>query len=394
MSATVAEQQTGCSEGALTHLVGRFGVSDGPRLLVVGGLHGNEPAGVVAAERVIERLRELAPTMTGELVAVRGNRRAACEGQRFLSEDLNRIWTVPRAEKVRRGEIDDSIPEEVEMAELLELLDDVLGDDRPTVLLDCHTASAKSVPFVLIGDEPRNWGLAGAIPLPTVLGLEECIDGSLLEFLGHRGQMTLGVEGGQHDDPAAADHIESVIWLALVASGCCPADQLPELDERRRRLEAAAGDLPRYLEVSYRHPVAPDDEFVMRPGYVNFQRVAAGEVLARWRGGELHAPAEALILLPLYQGRGNDGFFLAREMTPFWMKVCGLARRTGLGSLLRWLPGARFQTDELGESYLIGPKLARWFPRSVLRLFGYRKVREREGQLLIGRRTQRRHRPR
>jgi predicted deacylase len=37
--------------------MGRFGNDEaGPRMIVTGGIHGNEPAGLVAIERVMQRL--------------------------------------------------------------------------------------------------------------------------------------------------------------------------------------------------------------------------------------------------------------------------------------------------------------------------------------------------
>ena len=37
----------------------------GPTLLVIAGVHGNEPAGVVAAQRVVAHLQERAPVVRG-----------------------------------------------------------------------------------------------------------------------------------------------------------------------------------------------------------------------------------------------------------------------------------------------------------------------------------------
>jgi succinylglutamate desuccinylase len=42
--------------------------------------------------------------------------------------------------------------------------------------------------------------------------------------------------------------------------------------------------------------------------------VAAGTLLARDDGGEIRAPFDGLLLMPLYQAQGSDGFFLGREV--------------------------------------------------------------------------------
>ena len=52
------------------------GDQPGPTLLCIGGLHGNEPAGVLAIQRVMERLTGASEHLRGELIGVVGNRHA------------------------------------------------------------------------------------------------------------------------------------------------------------------------------------------------------------------------------------------------------------------------------------------------------------------------------
>jgi len=105
-----------------------------------------------------------------------------------------------------------------------------------------------------------------------------------------------------------------VIRLALAAAGIVEERHLPTVAEDRQVLAGARGDLPRVLHVHHRHAIAPEDRFRMEPGFANIQRVAANELLARDRAGEIRAPGEGFILLPLYQAMGDDGFFLGREV--------------------------------------------------------------------------------
>ena len=64
----------------------------GPTLLVTGGVHGNEPAGVHALRRVLAALGDVGPRSCGRFVALAGNLPALAAGRRFLSRDLNRGW--------------------------------------------------------------------------------------------------------------------------------------------------------------------------------------------------------------------------------------------------------------------------------------------------------------
>ncbi|MBK6950183.1 MAG: hypothetical protein IPH16_20770 [Haliscomenobacter sp.] len=62
-------------------------------------------------------------------------------------------------------------------------------------------------------------------------------------------------------------------------------------------------------EIIWRHPVEPEDQFRMEPGFQNFDPVRIGQRLATDRNGPVLAKVDARILMPLYQAQGEDGFF-------------------------------------------------------------------------------------
>jgi len=352
------------------------GADPGPTLLVVGGIHGNEPAGLIAGERVLARLRAARPNMAGEVVFLAGNLEALARGVRYVDRDLNRIW---RDGPAPAGGADDV--EARELRATLAAVDRALARRRgEAYLLDLHTSSAAGAPFMTVGDTLRNRRFARQFPLPVILGLEEQIDGALLEFMNNRGLVTLGVEAGRHDDPAAIAHHESVIWVALVASGMLDARAVPDLAPRRAELARTASAVPPVVEVRHRHAIRAADGFRMVPGYSNFDPVRRGQVVAHARTGEVRFPEDGRMLLPLYQGLGDDGFFVAREVRPFWLRVSELARHLRLGALLRWLPGVRRHPARDGV-LLVDTRVARWYPLEIFHLMGYRKLR-RDGPIL------------
>lgn len=289
------------------------GASPGPLLLVLAGLHGNEPAGVIAAERVLAALGATTSRQTGDVVALRGNRRALAAGRRYIARDLNRGWSDSQLAALRVGS--SNVPEDVEQLELAEALSRARAQARgPVTFVDLHTTSADGVPFTMIGARPESRALALGVPLPVIEGLFGKIRGLLLEYLAAQDVVGIGFEGGQNERPESAANHEAVLWLLLVAGGWLPAAAVPGLDEHRARLERAARGLPRLLRVHLRHGLWPADEFRMEPGFANLQRVRAGELLARDRHGEIRAPEEGVLLMPLYQTLGDDGFFLGREL--------------------------------------------------------------------------------
>jgi len=293
-------------------VIGAAGPLGGALLVVVAGLHGNEPAGILACQRVLVAIASM--PLRGRFVALRGNVAGLALGRRFVDVDLNRHWTPDRVRGLRAG----ARPASVEDAELLALdhaLDDAAAHaEGARFLVDLHTTSAASVPFLLVGRRPAHLALARGMGVPLVLGLEAQLQGTMLARFAAEGWIGFGVEGGRHDDPESAERLEAVVWLALVNAGLLAAVDVPRLDGIRQRLTNACSGLPGAVEVQYRHAIRPSDAFRMRDGFVNFQPVVSGQTVASdWRG-PVRAPETGRILMPLYQAQGDDGFFLVRPV--------------------------------------------------------------------------------
>jgi succinylglutamate desuccinylase len=305
-----------------SRVLGRVrGGRPGPTLIAVGGLHGNETAGIFALQRVLAALWSREAHLSGELVALRGNRRALAQNRRFLSRDLNRLWTPEGVEAVREaharsrrgGGIDAG--EEDEQAELLQVLEDTVARARGEVLfLDLHTTSGPGPPFTTVADARLSGAFARAIPAPLILGLGAVLTGTLNAFVTSLGIPSVVFEGGQHRSPGSIASSEAAVWLGLAAAGVLRQASFPEVRRGSNLLRGTTAGLPPILEMRYRHPVRPDDGFRMLPGFKSFQTVSAGEILARDRHGTVRSPTPGRLLLPLYQSQGEDGFFLVREV--------------------------------------------------------------------------------
>jgi succinylglutamate desuccinylase len=376
------------SPSGFERIVGTYrGAAAGPSVVCVGGIHGNEASGILALRRVVRILRDRRPAFRGELVGIAGNLAALEKGDRYLSEDLNRIWLEDRVAAVREQAPDSfATIENEEIWGLLSALEAAFARARgEAYFLDLHTSSAPGCPFVLLGDTLRNRRLAFEFPVPVILGLEETIDGVLLEFVNRQGHVTIGFEAGQHDDPSSIDHQEAAIWIALTTAGCIEADEVPEVDAARRKLVERTRNMPRVLELRYRKPVSPEDGFAMLPGFENFQPVRGGDVLARDRAGEVRVKESGLLLLPLYQGMGSDGFFIAREVRPFWLRVSAVMRRLRADRIAALLPGVRRDRRSC-DTFIVNRRVARWLPMQVFHLLGFRKIREQGDVLTVSRR--------
>ena len=367
-------------------VVGRVVAPDaGPTLLVVGGLHGNEPAGLLGMERVFARLGEVGGLSRGEFIGLAGNLEALAAGCRFVDEDLNRIWLEPRLSALRTDE-----PVSVEESELRELDREVnaaLARARGEVYaLDLHTISGPGPAFTVIDDTLLNRRFANRFPVPLVLGLDEELSGTMAHHLTAEGVIPVGFEAGQHEEDAAAERAEAAIWIALRAAGLL-ADGHAESGAARERLKGESRGLPYVVEVRYRHPITPEDGFRSRPGLVSFQPVRSGEPLASDRSGDVRAPLGGMVLMPLYQEQGEEGFFLVHPVRPFWLRLSERVRPWRLERLLHWLPGVRRHPEQEG-AFVIDRRIARWEALQIFHLLGFRRRGEVERYLVMARRRQ------
>lgn len=358
----------------------------GPLLFLLGGIHGNEPAGVHAARRVLSALEAGRIQVRGRIVALAGNVGALRRGQRYSARDLNRLWQPAAVERARAGRDrageDDEAREQREL--LWELEQEMAGPFERVALLDLHSTSAVGAPFSIMGDTLQNRVVAFALGIPVILGLEERIEGTLLSYFSERGHTAVCVEGGQNDLPETIEHHEASIWLTLAALGMVREADVPELEARRRLLRDAARGLPGVVEIRHRQAVPDGAQFEMRPGFANFHRVHRGEVLGwtqgpaggagegRARGEDVRTPTDGLLLMPRYQGQGNDAFFVGREVRRAWLGISAVLRRLRLQWILPLLPGVRAVEGRTRRLRVDGT-IARWEVLEVLHLFGYRR---------------------
>ena len=360
-------------------------VHEGPTLIAVGAIHGNEQAGIHAARRVLTRLSVGDVDVRGELVVLAGNVGAIREGRRYRARDLNRMWTAAQidAARVRESTPGALDPEEHELLGLFYEIRKIIRRARgPVFVLDLHTTSASGVPFALFGDTLEQRAFATCFPLPIIMGLEEQLDGVLSGYWTRQGCTTLAVEGGQHDEPETIDNLEAVLLVAVEAAGLVRRDALREVRAARRLLAERRGDLPPVLEVISRHAITAEDAFVMEPGFRNLDFARAAQLLARHKGGEIRAPRDGMVILPLYQGQGDDGFFWGRAVSDARLRASRMFRHLKLDRLLPLLPGVERDPSGPGR-FSVDLETARYYPLDVFHMLGYRRIRKTASSMTV-----------
>ena len=382
------------------------GAHPGPTTIIFTGIHANEPAGRIAAANIAQQLDPLRPHIRGRIVALIGNLAATPLAVRFIDADLNRAFSL---RPLHRDEdavsildrLIETLPpdahERTERDHLLQTIDDILANHDPrheAHAIDLHTFSADGPPFVVFADTLRNRRFATALPLPLVLGLVEEIQGTLSDLLSEAGLVSIVVEAGQHDDPEAPARLESALRILLVRAGHIDPTHLPTLDEDRALLASASKNHPRVLDIHHRYALPEDHRFIMRPGFRNLDPIRSNQHLADDRDTPVPAPAfratlirgRPLILLPLYQRQGSDGFFIARPISRFWLALSSFLRRVNADRIAPLLPGVR-RHPAFTDTLTVDRRIARFVATEIFHLLGYRITHRDQRSLIVARRS-------
>jgi len=355
----------------------------GPTLIVIGGVHGNEPAGIIAARRILDRLKQERPvTFTGRFVALAGNLAALNDGDphtRYIETDLNRMWAPESVRQARQTPEADRSPEQHELIGLLEAIEtEVAGATGPVFVLDLHSVSSQSPPFVFVEDSLPARRLAMRFEIPIILGFEEELDGLLVDYCTNRlGLTSLLIEGGVHDDPATADALEHSIRVTLDAIGGWPLDRAYDTANPNAALDRFASGHGRLVyDVRYRYPIL-HEKFRVDPRLHAFDPIRREQTVVAIDGEQpITSPINGLLFMPNRQPRaspGDDGFFIVRRVGYVWLRLSAVFRSMGiLHHLFPMLaPGVSRHPDH-PHRLLVDPELAAALKREVFHLLGYR----------------------
>ncbi|MEQ9468220.1 MAG: succinylglutamate desuccinylase/aspartoacylase family protein [Ekhidna sp.] len=347
------------------------GKEKGPTLIFMGGIHGNEPAGVFALCKVISQLNP--ERLRGNIYAISGNLHALRKGERYTTEDLNRLWTKSRMLRLPATKEDAANEDVAEQIEINAIIEQILeDDDGPFYFFDIHTTSSETLPFLTVNDSLLNRAFTSQYPLPTILGIEEYLDGPILSYINELGYVAFGFEAGQHDGMASIENCIDFIYLSLIYTG---AMDKSEIDYHRchDRLAKTTGDIKYTYEIYFRYQIRENEAFSMQPGFYNFQSIRKNQHLANSNGNPILSRGKGRIFMPLYQSKGTDGFFTIRRIKRIFLRLSAFARKHRLDRMLAFLPGVKW-IDEKKSILQVNKRIARFMAKDIFHLFGYRSV--------------------
>ena len=239
-----------------------------PEVAVVGAIHGDEPCGARAVERLLDA--GIDPERPVRLIVA--NEAALDAGERYLDADLNRAFP---------GDPDAAARETRLAAELLDAL-------SGCTTLAIHSTQSYAEPFAVIDsmDEVTR-AVAPHLPVDAVIQTDAFTEGRLIEH-----PHTLEVEAGLQGSEGAADN---AYWLArafLAATGAISAPGADDVVDAGGREDVSVFRLRDRIP----KPAADSYEVFAR----NFERVESGERFAAADGEPLLAdePFYPVLLSP------------------------------------------------------------------------------------------------
>ncbi|MDF9795057.1 hypothetical protein OKW21_000320 [Catalinimonas alkaloidigena] len=354
----------------------------GPTIIFTGGIHGNEPAGIFALDKVMKEIKDKDIRLNGNIYAISGNLWALERGVRYHQEDLNRLWTSEKMESLLTGKLEvkhEDIAQQIEIYRVLRTILDT--GESPFYFIDLHTTSSQTIPFLTVNDSLLNRKFTTQYPVPMILGIEEYLDGPLLSYINELGYVAFGYEGGQHDALFTIESMISFIYLSLVFSGSIEKQAIDFEYYYQLLLQSSEASRGIY-EIFSRYEIKSGEAFRMKAGFSNFQEIEKGQVLAESDGQYILAPHDGKIFMPLYQSQGNDGFFLIRKIPPVFLRLSAFLRKFRFDRLLPLLPGVRWLTDQ-HDVLRVNQNVARFFAKQFFHLLGYRSKQMDKSHLIM-----------
>ncbi len=303
-------------------IIGRYeGDEAGPLLICLAGIHGNEPAGLMAIDEIFRLLSiegDHNPKFSykGRFVGIRGNLPAIKLKQRFIQRDLNRMLLQQEQDRIKSIASEDWSSEDHESIELVKAVEAEILDYNPseTLILDLHTTTADGGIFTIAATDPMSSLLAKGLHAPVILGFEKDVEGTTLYYFNKpdKGRYCIVFEAGQHNDPESVHRTAAAIVNCMRSIGSVDSK---DVDHRHDGiLINMSKGLPKVTELIHHYKIKPDEVFTMHPGFTNFQPIKKGDVLGENQYGPVPAPVGGLMLMPKYQPQGDDGFFIVKVL--------------------------------------------------------------------------------
>jgi predicted deacylase len=228
-----------------------------PEVAIVAAMHGDEPCGV----RAVERLLAADPDLDRPVKLIVANEEALAADRRYLDEDLNRAFPGNPDAETHEGRLAYALA----------------GEVRDCTTLSLHSTQSYGEPFALVDEiDAVTRTICPRLPVDVVVETSEFTEGRLISY-PHVVEVECGLQGSEQ----AAENAYWLVQAFLSATGALRAPMADDPVQDGGGREVAVFRLTRPI------PKDPADEYEVF--VTNFEEVAAGERFAAADGEALYA---------------------------------------------------------------------------------------------------------
>lgn len=258
----------------------------GPTVCIIGGVHGNELAGIMAIDAVKDSMK----IERGKVILIYGNPRAIELGVRKTEQNLNRMF---RDDCTEVEKLSYEYKRAVEIRAWL---------DQADLCLDLHASySSETVPFAFT--EENGMGMVGKFPVKYVCSNIDAFEkGGTDGYMNGRGKIGICVECGYLGDREA-------LGVALR----CIEVVLEEMGMVERRVAREERSSVEYLKVTDLY-VSQTDHFRLVQQWADFAKIPAGVVIGYDDSSAVKYQKEFFILFARdLNEKGGEAFLVLKK---------------------------------------------------------------------------------
>ena len=188
----------------------------GNHTIIMGGIHGNETTGIEIVKKlnkILENILNNKISFSGKITTIIANQDAAKENQRYIDEDLNRLWSDSKINQIQNKTKSLLNNEEKILLEIKTHL------SQADILIDLHATRKPSDPFIFCQKSNQHFDLANFFSIQKVVTLKansgiESMENCTDNYVDKNGGVGITVETGWKEDLSKIDiFFEDIIEL-------------------------------------------------------------------------------------------------------------------------------------------------------------------------------------
>lgn len=277
----------------------------GPTLVIGSAIHGNEPAGVEASLKLLEHLNQGKSQLSrGKLVFILGNPNAFAKNERYLEQNLNRLFNPNNPPK----------NSSVEYLRALEIMD-YIGNIRNNLrgIYDLHSVSIGDFTVLIREKNRRECETANSLPKSFKFHFHyenAHLDGIFSDLAPLMGQTGLSFELGNHSSSAASHRALNYLLLTLQKNGMEIVGEPIDFEKDHTPINS---DMFHYETIA---KIVPSEGFKWAVEPSTNLALKKGEIYAISDSKEYVAPQDCYLVMPTPSPRADDadaGFLCIKE---------------------------------------------------------------------------------